>query len=309
MDHNDGAPDAKVDETSGTTETASVSVENQTQAAKSVPTLPRLHWEAIAASTNLDKQAAEDKAGTLFSTDNHAHAIVVNIDLRSSTTFMLHVENFVGFADTLAGFTTYVKQTCVANNGWFDKFTGDGALFFWTTNPSLSGKELLGPIKTVLNIQMNFVTRFLPEFRLSAGAVPEGFGLAIGIDWGRCLLSDLKPKETIIVDGVVVGDKPVSMSITPLGRPVVGATRMADSARAHQIILNEQPGELLQRVSRGIKPGLVVRQVKVFNKDMRGYQFGFELTEEALDNAIAHWQSCAAVLNQRGESDMIARQP
>jgi len=252
---------------------------------------PRLDIGAIMASSGKCKKEAEAFATAQYSGGNFTHAIVVNLDIRSSTTFMLHVEDFPRFADNLAGFATYVKQSCTSKGGWFDKFTGDGAMFFWVSDSDvLVAKQLLAATQVAVNIQMNFIQHFLPIFRLSAGCVPENFGLGIGMDWGRCMLSDLKPSGTFGVDGVKVGIEPVAMATTLLGRAVVGSARLAKYARAHQILLNEQPGEFLDRVARQERGPLIVRQVKAPNEEFGGNQFAFDVTTTEIQAAIRNWE-------------------
>ncbi len=105
--------------------------ENDAPQLKSRPAIPKLDIDAIIESSGKCNEEAEALSSSLLASGNFAQAIVVNLDIRSSTTFMLHVEDFVDYADSLSRFINYVKQSCIGNGGLFDKFTGDGAMFFW----------------------------------------------------------------------------------------------------------------------------------------------------------------------------------
>ena len=106
-------------------------------AVKQQPAVLRLSDAAVAFGRKLSESEAGPIADRLATKGNVAYALVASPDIRDSTTFMLHVEDFDLYGKALASFTAYVGETVVGAGGWFDKFTGDGALVFW-----LSGRGL-----------------------------------------------------------------------------------------------------------------------------------------------------------------------
>ncbi len=210
------------------------------------------------------------------------------MDIRQSTTFMLHVEDFDGYARIIANFIAFVKHTAAEKGGWFDKFTGDGALLFWTAD-SLSLKLLARILDFAVNIQHNFIEVTIPSFRVVAGCIPEKFGLSIGIDYGRCLVSNLAADQEFEVGGKPLPAETTQGSITVLGRAVVGAVRMVSAAGPHEILLNEGPGEFFYREWR--KEGkedtdTTIKRILVENKDLRGKQFAYRLDRRIIDEDL-----------------------
>jgi class 3 adenylate cyclase len=211
------------------------------------------------------------------------------MDIRASTTFMLHVENFDGYIRIMANFIAYVRHAVAEAGGWFDKFTGDGAHLFWTTgSDSLELKLLSRILDVAVGVQKNFIEVTLPAFRVVAGCIPEGFGLAIGIDYGRCLVSTLAHDSNLRVGGKVLPPE-TGGSVTVLGRAIVGAVRMVSAAGPHEILLNEGPGEFFHRAWRKVddeNSEFVVNRVLVDNKDLQGKQFAYLLGARPIEDAL-----------------------
>ncbi|PKN68513.1 MAG: hypothetical protein CVU54_14440 [Deltaproteobacteria bacterium HGW-Deltaproteobacteria-12] len=215
---------------------------------------------------------------------NKAMFAVAMIDIRESTTFMLHLEQFESYALTLADFIYFIRKTVISSGGFFDKFTGDGALIFWDVdnfNPSIIKKVVYELVK----IQQCFIGEIIPLFRQYAGCMPTKYGLSIGLDCGICLLTDLKSDKSNASYGYPQLNNSIN-SVTVLGRPVVGAARMVAQAQQHQILINEYIGEYLLRNPNELNEGDCVLRVEIKNKDLRGNQFAYLLCNKEIRGAI-----------------------
>jgi class 3 adenylate cyclase len=249
-----------------------------------------LPTDGIMNSTNLPQSKAATLARSLARKGNFTKTVVVALDIRDSTTFMLHVEDFDTYARILSNFITFVKVAATDRGGWFDKFTGDGALVFWTVPDGLSAKLLAQVLDFAILLQIQFMKTTIPDLRIVAGCMPAMFGLAIGIDYGRCLVSDLRPDPNMKIDGKSIQPTSVQNSITVLGRPVVGAVRMVSAASHHEILLNEGPGEFWLRLWQEHAhehPDRRIERVLVPNKDIRGDQFAYRYSDDQITQAVA----------------------
>jgi len=111
----------------------------------------------------------------------------------------------------------------------------------------------------------------------------------VGVDYGKCLLSDLKPSKPFDVDGHEVRPQRVTNSVTVLGRPVVGAARMVAAAGPHQILWNEYPGQELYRTRSSLSQDARVRRVTVPNKDLHEeLQFAYLFGHKKIDDILEH---------------------
>jgi class 3 adenylate cyclase len=251
---------------------------------------------SIQASSALDRKSAEAYSRRLFKRGNRITAIVVCIDIRASTTYMLNLEEFPGYSKHLADFLAQLKAITVAHRGFFDKFTGDGALVFWPSFESTLGVEAYcRTLHALIQIQVQFLDEILPMLRLRGGLLPRTFGLSIGVDCGEVMISDLRPSiERVSVApygggerSFKVGDDPLMRSTTVLGRAVVGAVRMANEAKPNRILCNNYPGH---RIAEGLsevndhfeRPWHVTRGV-VSTKEQPSGQFAYELSYPAVE--------------------------
>jgi len=185
-------------------------------------------------------------------------AIVVVGDLRMSTHVLKEAVQPSVFARFIVGFTEAVRALANTSGGWFDKFTGDGFVAFWIQpkNPSPD----LGTIPDFCRTAHSAADSLLSNLRRNSRNFPAGTGLSIGIDAGPCEL-------------VRVGE-----SVTVVGSPIVGATRMVEGASAHQTILNVYLGSALERETALLQAaGLRLERKLVKTKEYPNGQEAFEL--------------------------------
>ncbi len=153
-------------------------------------------------------------------------ALVVVGDLRMSTLVLKEALAPSAFARFVVGFTESVRSLVRDSDGWFDKFTGDGFVAFWLLPepPRIDAVRLARFCQTVLPA----ADALLRNLRRTSRNFPAGVGLALGVDAGPC--------ELVRVGG----------SLTLVGSPIVGATRMVATATARQTIVNNLVGNALE---------------------------------------------------------------
>jgi len=162
------------------------------------------------------------------------------------------------FARFIIGFTESVQGLANSEDGWFDKFTGDGFIAFWIhrSEPPPGVTRVPSFCQTV----MPAADALIANLRRNSRNFPVGVGLSIGIDAGPCQL-------------VRVGE-----SLTLVGSPIVGATRMVAAARARQTLVNVYLGEELERArDRLAAGGIRVERTSVKTKEYPEGQEAFEL--------------------------------
>jgi len=162
---------------------------------------------------------------------NPREMIVLAVDIRKSTFLMKEAINFSHFARILNDLLGTCRKSVENRNGWFDKFTGDGFLAYW----SYDGVSLNGVIKNVLRTTQEILMAFnnvtIPDFRSHSRNLPDGIGLSIGLDAGTTHLVEIAEDITIV------------------GPAVVGAVRMVSAAKGpNDVIANVYLGEYLERV-------------------------------------------------------------
>ncbi len=185
-------------------------------------------------------------------------ATVIVGDLRLSGFVLKEALKPSLFAKFIIGFTEAVRSLTHENEGWFDKFTGDGFISFWIHEP--------GQPREVVRIP-EFCQAVLPasealvaNLRGNSRNFPTGVGLSLGADSGPCELAR-------------VGD-----SLTLIGAPIVGASRMVERAAANRLVANILFGEALDRQrSRLEERGILIQRTNVATKEYPGGQEAFEL--------------------------------
>jgi class 3 adenylate cyclase len=185
-------------------------------------------------------------------------ATVVVGDLRLSGLVLREAIQPSLFARFLIGFTEAIAGLTRENEGWFDRFTGDGFISYWIdvegAEPSV--ERLTAFCQAVMPAAESLITRL----RQNSRNFPSGVGLSLGADAGRC--------ELVRVEGL----------LTLIGSPVVGATRMAASAIVNQTILNVYLGEVVRRdAERLASNGIQLERTSVKTKEYPGGQEAYEL--------------------------------
>jgi len=154
-------------------------------------------------------------------------ATVVVGDLRLSTYLLKESVRPNLFARFIVGFTEATRSLVQARDGWFDKFTGDGFIVFWIGEPD--PPFLLETVPGFCQEVRGAAGKLIDGLRRNSRNFPAGVGLSLGIDAGPC--------ELVYVGG----------SLTLVGSPIVGATRMASSAGAGETLANVHIGGVLER--------------------------------------------------------------
>ncbi len=279
---------------------ASSKVGEEAQPSQNVVPLPATK---IMRCSNFSEEEANTLSSSLAANENYSFAIVASIDIRESTKFMLHVEKFNDYARIISDFIAALRNEAIIRGGFFDKFTGDGALVFWPAPRDLLFRQLDNVTNFAIAIQQAFISVTIPNLRTTAGCMPKGFGLAIGIDHGRCLFSELLPSPDLVIGEKTIGAW--SDTITVLGRAVVGAVRMVTAAGPHEIIMNEGPGAFYLKVwqqYRNSQTPETVRRVLIETRDLHGQQFAYQLEHLRIENAVkstfavdirTHGQGCS----------------
>ena len=231
---------------------------------------------AVPAGSDLDallgrhapREVAEQLAATsrddlLAHGSTPVQAVVVVGDLRLSGLVLREAVSPSLYARFVVGFTEAVRGLSASSRGWFDKFTGDGFVAFW-----LYRDEQAIPTDVV----PEFCQAVLPasellvaNLRRNSRNFPIGVGLALGLDSGSCEL-------------VRIGD-----SLTIVGSPIVGATRMASGARAGETYANVHLGSLLEHGSRrdpgsGVALQRAVVRTKEYPQGQEAYRLSFPAT-------------------------------
>jgi class 3 adenylate cyclase len=200
-------------------------------------------------------RAELESAGT-----TSVEAIVAVGDLRLSGLVLREAVSPPLYARFVVGFTEAVRSLAGANHGWFDKFTGDGFVVFWIHDGAreLPADRVSEFCQSVLPASDRLVT----NLKRNSRNFPVGVGLALGLDAGPCEL-------------VRMGD-----TLTLVGSPIVGATRMAAGARAGETLANIHLGGLLERdAARLAASGTVLERAVVKTKEypegQEAYRLGF----------------------------------
>ena len=262
----------------------------------------RLSCDAIMKSTGLlDKRKVEEVRKNIYGDDEESYweVVVVTLDIRRSSIALVNVEDFEEYSNVITDYVCYVMKTCqskdypcegegaksTGENGWFDKFTGDGVIVFWRLpdEPYFEAdydeklkryyqewnKTIKSAIEFSIEVTRGFLEVALPDIRKTCGLLPTDFGLSVGIDAGECLLTELRPSRKCEDRFVKFGREreyneglePVCPTVTAIGRAIIGANRMVEKAKPYEIIVNSYPGAKLKaalddpkdKVRQGVK--------------------------------------------------------
>ena len=194
------------------------------------------------------------------------HAILVVGDLRLSGLVLREAVSPTLYARFVVGFTEAVRSLSSSCGAWFDKFTGDGFVAFWLYEDE--HRLPAGVIPEFCQSVLPASERLVSNLRRNSRNFPVGVGLSLGLDSGPCEL-------------VRIGE-----TITIVGSPIVGATRMAAGARAGETIANVHLGDLLEEeLRRREMPNLAVERATVATKEypegQEAYRLSFPKSRDA----------------------------
>lgn len=158
--------------------------------------------------------------------------VVLSADIRKSTFAMKEAIDPLWFARTISLFVNFAEECVKGEQGWFDKFTGDGFLGYWLLKEtSHIERDVLKAVRKAVGVSDVLMQLFyddvVPMLRQNSQNMRGDIGLSIGIDAGPAYVAE------------VGGD------VTIVGEPVVGAVRMVSAAGAWECLANVFVGERL----------------------------------------------------------------
>jgi class 3 adenylate cyclase len=206
---------------------------------------------------NMDHHAPEgwqkiippDRLKQLLETGDQIGLHVLVGDIRQSTSLMKESISSKEFAQITRDFMKAIKSTANTNEGWFDKFTGDGFIIYWIygDDPNKYIQRILAFCQALLS----YFPEVVSKYRMNSQNFPANVGLSLGVDSGQCTL-------------IEIGD------LNIVGPPVVGASRMVSAAEPFETLLNVSIGAALYKDRKQ----LVTRGVRVFKKKIKTKEYG-----------------------------------
>jgi len=221
------------------------------------------HALAIHGPSNARSQLSADAIDDLGSKGSTPiGATVVVGDLRLSTLVLKEAVRPELFARFIIAFTEAIRSLAHGREGWFDKFTGDGFIAFWLHVPD--ERAVLDPVLRFCQEVRGASGTLIDKLRRNSRNFPVGVGLAMGIDSGACELAQ------------------VGGALTLVGSPIVGATRMAASARAGETLANIYVGSALERFGEALTAGgvemfKVTARTKEYPRGQEAYRLDFPI--------------------------------
>ncbi len=206
------------------------------------------------------RQLSRDGIQCLSTTGSTSiNAAVVVGDLRMSGLLIREAVSAPLFARYLVGFTEAIRALAISFNGWFDKFTGDGFIAFWIYQIE---DEIVQHVPGFCRSVLPASQTLIDNLKRNSRNFPIGVGLSIGVDAGPCEL-------------VRVGD-----TLTIIGSPIVGATRMVAGARAGEALINVGLGAALERQKErlegaGVRLSRRVVPTKEYPQGQEAYELEF----------------------------------
>ena len=169
-------------------------------------------------------------------------------DIRQSTFLMKESVSPNQFAQITADFMKAVKGTASSNEGWFDKFTGDGFIIYWIYGDDQS--RYIHRIIAFCQALLSYFPEVINKYRLNSRNFPAGVGLSLGVDSGPCSL-------------IEIGD------LNIIGPPIVGASRMVAAAQSFETLFNVSIGAVLykDRKRLAVQNGIHISKKKIMTKE------------------------------------------
>lgn len=223
---------------------------------KAITNIKKKHSSSILDQINLSYHAPENwqkiipshKLERLLETGKQVGVHVLVGDIRQSTFLMKESISPTRFSQITRDFMKAIKNTASSNEGWFDKFTGDGFIIYW-----IYGDDQNNYIQRILafcQALLSYFPEVMNEYRMNSKNFPAGVGLSLGVDSGLCTL-------------IEIGD------LNIIGPPVVGASRMVGAAQSFETLFNVSIGAGLYKDRKQIaaEHGIRVSKKKISTKE------------------------------------------
>ena len=149
-------------------------------------------------------------------------------DIRKSTFLMKESISSKRFAIITRDFMKAVKDAASKNDGWFDKFTGDGFIIYWIYGDETNQQKYVPEMLSFCDALFSIFPEVMDEYRANSTNFPADIGFSIGIDSGLCNLVKIEDLNVI-------------------GPPVVGASRMVAEAEPFEVLFNVSLGTWLDK--------------------------------------------------------------
>jgi class 3 adenylate cyclase len=149
-------------------------------------------------------------------------------DIRKSTFLMKESISSKRFVQITRDFMKAVRDTASKNEGWFDKFTGDGFIIYWIYGDEENQQKYISEILSFSDALLSIFPEVMNEYRTNSTNFPADTGLSLGIDSGLCTLVKIEDLNII-------------------GPPVVGASRMVAEAEPFEVLFNVSIGSWISK--------------------------------------------------------------
>jgi class 3 adenylate cyclase len=149
-------------------------------------------------------------------------------DIRKSTFLMKESISLTRFAQITRDFMKAVRDTASKNEGWFDKFTGDGFIIYWIYGDEANQQKYIPQILSFSDALLSVFPEVMNDYRTNSTNFPADTGLSLGVDSGMCTLVNIEDLNLI-------------------GPPVVGASRMVAEAEPFEVLFNVLIGAWLNK--------------------------------------------------------------
>jgi hypothetical protein len=176
-------------------------------------------WQKIISPKELER---------LVNTGEQFGIHVVVGDIRKSTFLMKESISLKRFAQITRDFMKAVRDTASKNEGWFDKFTGDGFIIYWIYGDEANQQKYIPQILSFCDALLDIFPEVMNEYRINSTNFPAATGLSLGVDSGLCTLVNIEDLNII-------------------GPPVVGASRMVTEAEPFEVLFNVSIGAWLSK--------------------------------------------------------------
>ena len=177
------------------------------------------HWQKIVSAIELER---------LLSTGDHVGIHVLVGDIRKSTFLMKESISLKRFALITRDFMKAVRDTAGKNEGWFDKFTGDGFIIYWIYEFETNQQKYISQI-----LSFSYARLYIPGTHEGVSHKLYKFSrwhwVITGVEPGLCTLVDIEDLNII-------------------GPPVVGASQMAAEAKPFELLFSVSTAAWLTKI-------------------------------------------------------------